>query len=89
MIINDIQRLLADAEFAEDVAEDFVGGECAAGDGAELVDAFAKVHGEQVAGQLGLQTVLDAANGVERAAQIFVMARVGNGDVFEGKFVDL
>ena len=81
--------LFSDAEFAEDVAEDFVGGKCAAGDGAELVDAFAKVHGEQVAGQLGLQAVLDAANGVERVEQIFVVARVGHGDVFEGLFVDL
>lgn len=83
------QNLFPDAEFAEDVAEDFVGGKCAAGDGAELVNAFAQVHREQVAGKADAEAVLNAADGVERVEQIFVVARVGHGDVFEGLFVDL
>ncbi len=42
MIINDIQRLLADAEFGEDGLEDVGGGDFA-GDFAEVVDDVADI----------------------------------------------
>ena len=42
MIINDIQRLLADAEFGEDGVEDVVGGDVA-GDLAQVVEGLANV----------------------------------------------
>ena len=42
MIINDIQRLLADAEFGEDGLEDVVGGDVA-GDFSEVVEGLANV----------------------------------------------
>ena len=48
MIINDIQSLLADAEFGEDGLEDVVGGDVA-GDFAEMANDAADVLANQVA----------------------------------------
>ena len=45
-----IKYLLADAEVGEDGVEDGVGGD-GAGDGAEGLDGFAKVFGEEVGGK--------------------------------------
>ena len=45
MIINDIQRLLADAEFGEDVLEDVVGGDFAR-DLAEVVEYLADIFAD-------------------------------------------
>jgi hypothetical protein len=48
MIINDIQRLLADAEAGEDGGEDVLGGD-GAGDFSEVVECLAYVLGDEVA----------------------------------------
>ena len=49
MIINDIQRLLSDAEVGEDGVEDVVGGDFA-GDLAKVVDNTADVLAQQIRG---------------------------------------
>lgn len=47
MIINDIQRLLADAEVGEDVVEDVVGGDFAS-DFAEVVKDAANIRTDKI-----------------------------------------
>ena len=43
--INYFERLVKeDAKFAENVSQNFVGGECSAGDGTEMIDTFAEIH---------------------------------------------
>lgn len=56
-------RLLADAEAGEDGGEDFVGGD-GAGDFAEVVEGFADVLGDEVAGEVGVEGVDGAGYGL-------------------------
>ena len=64
MIINDIQRLLSDAEMLEYVLKDGVGRDFAY-DVGEVVDALAEVLGDEIAGELEVETFLYAVDGGE------------------------
>lgn len=55
-----INELFADAEAGEDGGEDFGGGD-GTGDGTEMVDGFAEVLGDEVAGEVGVEAVDHAA----------------------------
>ena len=72
-----IKYLLADAEFGEDGAEDFVGRDLA-GDFAQIVHALADVLGEEVAREAGLQAVEGAQHGIVGVHEGFVVAGVGD-----------
>lgn len=82
--------LLADAEFREDVVQDFVGGDgAAAGDGAEGGDDGADLLGEEVGGQ-GVEACDGAVEGRAGIGEGLEMAAVGNdgGAVEKGGGVD-
>ena len=73
-----IMRLFADAEVFEDVGEDFVGGDFASGDFTKMVEALAKVFGNEVARDVVGNGVLHPGNGFERVVEGFVMTEVGD-----------
>jgi hypothetical protein len=66
----------SDAELPENFTEDLVGGDFA-GDGAEVVEGFAEVLGEEVGGE-GCEALLDAGEGSGGVLQGFYVADVGN-----------
>ena len=72
--------LFPDAEVLEDVLEYGVG-RYFAYDVGEVVDAFSEILGDEVAGELHLQAVLHAVDGVERTDEGFVVAQVGDDDI--------
>lgn len=45
-----MQNLFSDAEVGEDVGEGLLGGDFAAGDGGEVVEAVAEIFGHEVGG---------------------------------------
>ena len=69
--------LLTDAEAAEDVLKDAVGGD-AAGYVAQVVDALANVLTDEVAGKVLLQAVAGAVDGGSGLAEGLVVASVGH-----------
>ena len=68
--------LLADAEVLEDVAEDFVGGDLAAGDFAQSGDAGVKVLGNEVAWELLVHSVDGTTDGEEGFVEHLLVADV-------------
>ena len=58
MIINDIQRLLADAEISEHGSKYFVIADGTSGNGAKMVEALAEVLCQKVGGDVGVGCVL-------------------------------
>ena len=64
----------------EDVFKHGVGGHLTYDIG-EVVDAFSEILGDEVAGELHLQAVLHAVDGVERTDEGFVVAQVGDDDI--------
>ena len=64
----------------EDVLKHGVGRHLAY-DVGEVVDALAEVLGDEVAGELHLQAVLHAVDGVEGVGEGFVVAGVGDDDI--------
>jgi len=64
----------------EDVLKHGVGGYLAY-DVGKVVDALAEVLGDEVAGELHLQAVLHAVDGVEGTDEGFVVAQVGDDDI--------
>ena len=78
MRVSLLSRLLfPDAELAEDLAEDFVGGD-GAGDGAEVVEGGAEVLGDEVGGDAGVQARQGGVEGVGGLAEGLVVAGVGH-----------
>ena len=71
---------LAHAEVAEDGGEDFIGGDFA-GDFAKVMEGFAYVLREEVAGVVVAQSLQDAADSGLRTQEGFVVALVGYHDV--------
>lgn len=69
--------LLADAELSEDVPQDFVGGDFT-GDGADVVEGFADVLGDEFRGDLAGESVADAVEGALGVFQGLVVAEVGD-----------
>ena len=80
LYINALQALFADAEVLEDVLKHGVG-RYLAYDVGEVVDALAEVLRDEVTGELHLQAVLHAVDGVEGVGEGFVVAGVGDDDV--------
>lgn len=70
-------RLLADAEFLEDGLEE-VGGGDGAGDGGEVVDGFAEVLGDEVAGDVGVDAGDYSLKGGCGMGEGFVVAGIGD-----------
>ena len=68
-----IKDLLADAKVLEDVLKHGVGGYLAY-DVGEVVDAFAEVLGDEVAGEARLEAILYTVDGVEGTDEGFVVA---------------
>ena len=64
MINDNNLQSLPYAEFGEDVIEDFGGGYFAAGYFAEVVEAFADIFGEEVAGEVVVHAFDDAFYGL-------------------------
>ena len=73
-------KSFADAEVLEDVLKHGVG-RYLAYDVGEVVDALAEVLRDEVTGELHLQAVLHAVDGVEGVGEGFVVAGVGDDDV--------
>ena len=71
-------HLFSDAEVFEDVGEDFVGGDFASGDFTKMVEALAKVFGNEVARDVVGNGVLHPGNGFERVVEGFVMTEIGD-----------
>ena len=71
-------QLLAHTEVFEDVGEDGVGGDFAAGDFGKVVEALAEVFGNEVAGDVVGYGMTDAGNGFEGVMEGFVMTEVGD-----------
>ena len=69
--------LFADAEMLKYVLEDGVCGDFAY-DVGEVVDGFAEVLGNEVAGEVGGEAILHAVNGCEGLAEGSEVARVGD-----------
>ena len=74
------QKLFSDAEVGEDVGEDFVGGDLAAGDFGKDGKGLAEVFAEEVAGEACLHAFNDALRGLLCAAEDFVVAGLGDND---------
>ena len=64
----------------EDIFEDGVGGDFAY-DVGEVVDGFAEVLGNEVAGEVGGETILHAVDGGEGLAEGCEVSRVGDDGV--------
>ena len=73
-------HLFSDAEILKYVLEDGVGGDFA-DDVGEVMDGFAEVLGNEVAGEVGGEAVLYAVNGSEGLAEGCEVARVGDDGV--------
>ena len=73
-------QLFADAEMLEYVLKDGVGGDFAY-DVGEVVDGFAEVLRDEVAGELEVEAVLHAVDGGEGLAEGCEVARVGDDGV--------
>lgn len=71
---------LSDTEAGEDGGEDVVGGD-AAGDGGEVVEGFAYVLGDEVAGEVVVHPVDGAGNGGACRYECLIMALIGDHDV--------
>ena len=72
--------LLADAEAREDGVEEGVGG-YGAGDRAEMVDGFADILGDEIAGEARVKTLNGTLEGGETLYQGFVVPGVGDNDI--------
>ena len=72
--------LFADAEMLEDVLKDWVGGDFAY-DVGEVVDGFAEVLRDEVAGEVGGEAILHAVDGGEGLAEGSEVAGVGDDGV--------
>lgn len=70
------ETLFSDAKGGEDVVEDIVGGDFAAGDFGEMVEACAKVFGNEIGGSLGREGLLCPAEGFEGLQEGVVVADV-------------
>ena len=70
--------LFSDAEVFEDVGEDGVGGDFAAGDFGKVVEALAEVFGNEVAGDVVGYGMTDTGNGFEGVMEGFVMTDVSD-----------
>ena len=71
-------RLFADSEVFEDVGEDGVGGDFAAGDFSKVVEALAEVFGNEVTRDVVGYGMTDTGNGFEGMMEGFVMTEVGD-----------
>ena len=78
-------QLLTDAEVLKDVGQDLVGSHFAS-NVAEVKDALAQVLAHEVAREAQLEAFLHAMNGVEGAAEGFVVAHVSDDDVVLADF---
>ncbi len=75
--------LFSDAEAGEDGGEDFGGGDFG-GDGSEVVDGFAEVECDEVAGEACVQGVDCALRAVGGGVESVGVALVGDEDAFVG-----
>ena len=75
-----VNHLLADAEMLKDILEDGVGRDFAY-DVGEVVDALAEVLGDEVAGELEVETFLYAMDSCEGLAEGSEVAGVGDNGV--------
>ena len=80
LCINVLQALFADAEMLEDVLKDGVGGDFAY-DVGEVVDAFAEVLGDEVAGELEIEPFFYSVDGGEGLTEGREVAGVGDDGV--------
>ena len=69
--------LLAYAKIPENIPEDFVGGDFSE-DGAEVVERFSKVLGDEVGGQGSVEAGADSGEGVEGVGEGVDVAEVGD-----------
>ena len=75
--------LFPDAEVFEDVGEDGVGGDFAAGDFGKVVEALAEVFGNEVTGDVVGYGMTDTGNGFKGVVEGFVMTEVGDASTKE------
>ena len=80
LYINALQSLFSDAEMLKDILEDGVGGDFAY-DVGEVVDGFAEVLRDEVAGEVGGEAILHAVDGGEGLAEGSEVAGVGDNGV--------
>ena len=71
-------RLFAYTKVFEDVGEDGVGGDFAAGDFGKVVEALAEVFGNKVTGDVVGYGMTDTGNGFKGMVEGFVMTEVGD-----------
>ena len=85
MIVIDANcYLLSDAEVGENVVEGFLGSDLAAGDVGEVGEGEAEVFGEEVAGELVVETLEDVEEALVGTEKSVVVAGIGDDDVGVG-----
>ena len=77
---TDFYALLSDAKILENISEDFVGGDFA-DDGAEVVEGFADVLGDEVGRKAGAEAILNTGQGRKSVLQGIDMAGIGDYDI--------
>ena len=82
-------RSLPDAEILENIAEDLVGGDGLAEDGAKGFDGVAEVLGDKVGGALLIEAFADAEQGSAGNPKGFQVADVGNQGLVGTFIIDL
>ena len=80
MVMVVYKPLFADAEILENIPEDFVGGDFA-DDGAEVVEGFADVLGDEVGRETGAEAILNTGQGRKSVLQGIDMAGIGDYDI--------
>ena len=74
-------NLLSDAEVLEDVVEGVLAGDASTEDAVEGVDDSVEVFGNQVAAEVGLESIDDVQQGLVGFLHSFVMTLVGEDDI--------
>ena len=75
-----VETLLSDAESGEDGGEDFVVGDLT-DDGAEMEVTLTKIFGNEVTGEVGVESGRNAEDGSIGIGEGLIMTEVGNDDV--------
>lgn len=75
LFINRLQALFPDAKLPKDISQDFVGGDWA-GDGADVVNGFTDVLGNQIGGDAEFESFLDTVQSLWGLLKGFVVAQV-------------